>query len=246
MRRLLPECLDPIDPIAAYADLPVAQNRPSVRLNMIASIDGATAIEGVSGGLGGPADREAYLAMRSLADIVLVAAGTARAEGYGPPEVSEAVRAARWERGQAPLPRIAVVSRSCDLDWSAPLFGSAESRPIVVTVAAAPPERRARAAEVADVVIAGIDSVDLADAVAALGGLGARSVLAEGGPTLNAQLAVGGLIDELCLTLSPRLVGGDARRILAGDPVPGAPLMRLHAVHEQDGYLLLRLRPDRP
>jgi riboflavin biosynthesis pyrimidine reductase len=92
-------------------------------------------------------------------------------------------------------------------------------------------------------VVAGDRDVDLAVALDALGGRGHRAVLAEGGPTLNAQLAAAGLLDELCLSLSPRLVGGPAKRILDGLPVPGPAPLRLGSVCEQDGFLFLRYRP---
>ena len=85
MRQLAPVAIDPCRPRHVYADLPDVAGRPGVRLNMIASVDGATAVDGVSGGLGGPADRRVFGVLRSLADVVLVAAGTVRAEGYGPP-----------------------------------------------------------------------------------------------------------------------------------------------------------------
>ena len=84
MRQLFPESIDAIEPLDVYRDLPVVEGRPAVRLNMISSVDGATAVEGRSGGLGGPADRKVFAALRSLADVVLVAAGTVRAEHYGP------------------------------------------------------------------------------------------------------------------------------------------------------------------
>jgi len=228
MRQLLPTPLDPVDPAAVYGDPPTAGpgGRPGVRLDMIASLDGATALTGVSGGLGGRADHDLFLLLRSLADVVLVAAGTVRAEHYGPSRVP-----------------VAVVTRSCRLDWDAPFFTAPLARPIVVTVAGAPAAARARAAEVAEVVVAGDRDVDLAAALAALGDRGHRAVLAEGGPILNGQLAAAGLLDELCLTLSPRLVGGDAKRILDGPPVPDPAPLRLCSVCEQDGFLFLRYRP---
>ncbi len=80
MRQLLPFPCDPVDPAELYGDLPSAGMRPAVRLNMIASIDGATAVAGLSGGLGGPADQALFAVLRSQADVVLVAAGTVRAE----------------------------------------------------------------------------------------------------------------------------------------------------------------------
>jgi riboflavin biosynthesis pyrimidine reductase len=225
VRQLLPTFVDPVDPTAVYADLPVAAGRPGVRLNMIASLDGATAVAGVAGGLGGRADQTLFHLLRSLADVVLVAAGTVRAERYGP----------------SPVP-VAVVTRSCRLDWDSRFFTAPIARPIVVTVATAPAAARARAAEVADVVVAGEHDVDLVDAVGALGARGFRAVLSEGGPILNAQLAAAGLLDELCLTLSPLLVGGDAKRLLAGPLLPGPPTLRLVSACEEDGFLFLRYR----
>jgi riboflavin biosynthesis pyrimidine reductase len=227
VRQLFPTPIDPVDPAAVYGDPPAGSaGRPGVRLNMIASVDGATAVAGVSGGLGGRADHALFALLRSLADVVLVAAGTVRAERYGPSKVP-----------------VAVVSRSCRLDWDAPFFTAPIARPMVVTVARAPAAALARAAEVAEVVVAGERDVDLAAALAALGKRGHRAVLAEGGPTLNGQLAAAGLLDELCLTLSPRLVGGGAKRILDGLPLPGPPQLRLCSLLEQDEFLFLRFRP---
>jgi riboflavin biosynthesis pyrimidine reductase len=215
MRQLFPDPLDPIDPAHVYGEPPRTGpgGRPGVRLNMIAS-------------LGGAADHDLFALLRSLADVVLVAAGTVRAEGYGPSRVP-----------------VAVVTRSCRLDWEARFFTAPVARPIVVTVAGAPPDALSRAAEVAEVLVAGDRDVDLAVALDALGGRGHRAVLAEGGPTLNAQLAAAGLLDELCLSLSPRLVGGAAKRILDGPEVPGTTPLRLRSVCEQDGFLFLRYRP---
>jgi riboflavin biosynthesis pyrimidine reductase len=115
----------------------------------------------------------------------------------------------------------------------------------VVTVAQAPAAQRARATAVADVVVAGDRDVDLAAALAALADRGHQAVLAEGGPTLNGQLARAGLLDELCLTLSPRLASGDAKRILDGPSLPAPAGLRLCSVCEQDGFLFLRYRPGR-
>jgi riboflavin biosynthesis pyrimidine reductase len=196
---------------------------------MVASIDGATAVAGLSGGLGGPADRRLFSALRSLADAVLVAAGTLRAENYGP--------------GTLP---IAVVSRSCQLEWRSPFFTQATLRPVVITVTNAPAANRAQAAEVADVVLAGTDRVDLRLALQALAQRGVRSVLAEGGPTLNGQLAAAGLLDEVCLTMSPLIVGGDARRILSGVGPAIPSKLEMCSLCEQDGFLFLRFRPAQP
>ncbi|MGH9008453.1 MAG: pyrimidine reductase family protein [Acidimicrobiia bacterium] len=225
MRQLFPEGRDNVEPLDVYRDLPVVEGRPAVRLNMIGSVDGATAVDGRSGGLGGPADRKVFAALRSLADVVLVAAGTVRAENYGPAKVP-----------------IAVVSGSLRLDWDTPFFTAAIHRPIVVTSGRAPAEAVKQAEAVADVLVAGDVEVDLAQAVQQLGERGFAHVLAEGGPTFNGVLAAAGLLDELCLTLAPLLVSGKAKRILAGPPLQPPPELTLRSLCEEDGYLFLRYR----
>ncbi|HEY2557665.1 MAG TPA: dihydrofolate reductase family protein [Diaminobutyricibacter sp.] len=225
MRQLFPEVIDPVDPVDVYSDLPVAEGRPSVRLNMISSVDGSTTIKGASGALGSLGDKRVFAVLRSFADVVLVAAGTVRAEHYGPASVP-----------------IAVVTRTADLDWQSPFFTEAKARPLVVTDDAAPSGNVERAAKVADVVIAGTDGVDFSRALAELAARGFRHVLAEGGPTLNAELARARLIDELCLTFSPKIVAGDAKKILAGPILPEPIDLSLRSLLEDDGYLFLRYR----
>ena len=233
MRMLFPEPGDEVDPVTVYADLPHNDARPAVRLNMIVSVDGGTSWNGVSGALGGPADKALFSVLRSFADVVLVASATMKGEQYGPAVLAPDFRDARQQRGQAPVPRIAVVSRRCQFDWSSPFFADATARPIVLTVSSAAAEDRRRAAEVADVIIAGDIDVDLAVAVDELGAHGAQSVLAEGGPTLNGQLARARLLDELCVTLSPLLASGDAKRIISGSTLdelePLSPVLDLRS-----------------
>jgi riboflavin biosynthesis pyrimidine reductase len=225
VRQLFPEPVESVEPLEVYRDVPVVAGRPAVRLNMISAVDGATAVDGLSGGLGGPADRRVFAALRALADVVLVAAGTARAETYGP--------------GTLP---IAVVSGSLRLDWDAPFFTAATHRPIVVTHGRAPAEAVEQAGTVADVLVAGAAEVDLARAVELLGERGFAQVLAEGGPSLNGALAAAGVLDELCLTVAPRLVSGDAKRILSGPALVPPPELILRSLCEEDGYLFLRYR----
>ncbi len=243
MRSLFPDAEDDVDPATVYADVPRNGDRPAVRLNMIVSVDGGTSWNGVSGALGGPADHAVFGVLRSLADVVLVASATMRGEQYGPAVLPPDVQDARRARGQTPVPPIAVVSRTCRFDWSTPFFTAATERPILFTVAAAPAEDRARAAEVARVVIAGETDVDLDVAVRELGASGAALVLAEGGPTLNGQLARAGLLDELCVTLSPLLASGDAKRIIAGSTLEALRPLALRSICEEDDYLFLRYRP---
>ena len=244
MQQLFPIALADVDPAVVYvdADRRPHSGRPWVVANMIASADGSTvAGDGRSGGLGGPADRQVFTALRAVPDVILVAAGTVRSEGYGTVTLPEERRAERLARGQRAVPAIAVASMGLDLDWASPLFAAAEERPVVVTSAAAPPDRVRAAREVADVVVAGEERVDLADAVAALGDRGAGIVLCEGGPSLLSQVAGAGVLDELCLTLAPRLVGGAGTRIVHG-PTLDLATLELVTVLEEDGFLLLRYR----
>lgn len=189
--------------------------RPWVMLNMIVSVDGAIAIDGLSGALGGPADHAVFSTLRGLADVVLVAAGTARAEQYRPARPDDATRAARRARGQSDAAAIAVVTRSLDLDLDSELFVDGVGT-TVVTTADADPDTLRSVAERATVVTAGDGDVDLTEAVAALGEHHGPLVLAEGGPRLNGALMAADVVDELCITVSAMVVGGDGGRMTAG------------------------------
>jgi riboflavin biosynthesis pyrimidine reductase len=194
---------------------------------MIASVDGSAALDGRSGGLGGPADRQVFHLLRALADVVLAGAETVRVERYRP------IREPR------PVP-IAVVSRSLALDLTQPLYADAQARTIILTCDASDPARRRLAAGVADVVVAGDEAVDPALALAALAERGHQVALCEGGPGLLAQLVAAALVDELCLTVSPLLAGGGGPRILTGVGLADPGRLVLETALEDDGFLLLR------
>ena len=212
---------------------------PAVRMNFVTSLDGAVTLEGRSGGLGDEHDRLAMQVLRTLADVVLVGAGTVRVEGYGGLQVGEADAAWRRSRGLPPQPRLAVVSSRLDLGPEHPVFARAVERPIVVTREAAPADRRDALAEVADVLVCGGDTVDLAAMLDAFARLGLRQVLCEGGPHLFGSLVESGLVDELCLSLSPLLVAGGAGRIVRGAPEVEQRMRLVHAIPAGD-LLLLR------
>ncbi|MGV3759355.1 MAG: dihydrofolate reductase family protein, partial [Actinomycetota bacterium] len=222
MQRLWPDPA-PVEDVAALvaaAPRPAPPDRPWILVNMIASLDGAITVEDRSAGLGRPADKAVFSALRAVADVVLAGAGTVRIEGYGPPRPTSATRAARRARGQAEAPRLAVVSRSLELDPGAALFAAAEAPPFVLTCDAAPRDRRAALAAVAEVVVAGDEAVDLPAALTELRQQGVATVCAEGGPTLNGHLLAADLVDEWDLTISPLLVGGGAGGRAANGPAP--------------------------
>lgn len=219
-----------------------------LRANMVISADGAGTVDGRSAGLSSPADMRLFGLLRVLTDVVLVGAGTARTEQYKPVRRRPALAALRAASvgQQRPLaPPIAVVSQKLDLDFGAPLFTEAppDARTMVITSAASPAGKRAAAARVADVIVAGDLVVDLAAAVAALRDRGLGRVLCEGGPHLLGRLAGAGLVSELCLTVSPVLAGPGATRVTAGAPFPARP-MTLEHVLEENGFLFCRYVVD--
>ncbi|MCD2444273.1 pyrimidine reductase family protein [Agromyces sp. SYSU K20354] len=223
--------------LAAYAIEDRAT--PRVRMNFVMSLDGAVTLDGRSGGLGNADDRRIMGVLRALADVILVGAGTVRVEGYGGVRLPDEVAAWRTGRGMAAQPPLAVVSSRLDLAPGHPFFTDATVRPIVVTHSAAPADRRAALAEVADMIVSPGDAVDLRHALAALADRGLPQVLCEGGPHLFGALLAADLVDELCLSLSSVLVAGDAGRIAAGAEVPPR---RMRLVHElpTDEMLFLR------
>lgn len=246
MDRLFPAPVADVDDeqLLSWYGMP---ERPEgwVRFNFVASVDGAATVQGRSGGLGNADDFRVLHLLRRLADVLLVGAGTVRVEGYGGDLLGEDGRAWRVARGLSPHPPVAVVSGRLDLDPGSPVFTDAVARPIVVTTEQADAERRRALARVADVVDAGQASVDPVTAVRALAERGLVRVLSEGGPTLLGAFQQADAVDDLCLSLSPALVGGTGPRIAVG---AGEHLRRLQLAHvlEGEGLLLMRYVASAP
>ncbi len=243
MRALLPEPADDVDVHAFYADGWLDSG--GLRVNFVSAVDGAAQAGGRSAGLQTPGDNRVFAALRDLADVVLAGAGTVVAEGYRPVRVSERRRAVRRNLGLSDAVPIAVTSRNLRLDPTSALFAAAPAgaRTIVLTCDAAPADRRAALAEVADVVSCGEDDAQPSLVRAALHERGLRRVLSEGGPTAFAALAAApGIVDELCLSLSPLLAGPGPGRITAGAQWGAARDLELRGLLEEDGALFLRYR----
>ncbi|NEE02343.1 pyrimidine reductase family protein [Phytoactinopolyspora halotolerans] len=218
---------------------------------MVNSIDGAAqGPDGRSGTLSTPSDQRVLALLRALADVVLVGAGTARAERYGPVEPDPDYAELRKRNGQPPAAPMAVVSRRLELHPSSPLFThatemtGADQRTIVFTVESAPPERRSALEEVADVIVAGDHDVHMPAALEHLAARGLRRVLCEGGPQLLAHVARADLLDELCVTVTPMLTGGYATHILDGAPIEHSRWALAHLI-EDDSTLITRWLADR-
>jgi riboflavin biosynthesis pyrimidine reductase len=228
-----------LEEIYAY---PAGGSRPWVQVNFVASADGAAEIDTTSAGLSHAADRKVFLLGRDLADVLLVGAGTVRAEDYrgvlaGPKRLER-----RRRLGFDGVPPIAVVTRTADLDPASRLFTETVVAPIVVTTDTA--DTAALEAAGAEVLRAGAEDVDLPRALGLLAARGLRRVDCEGGPGLFARLVAADLVDQLCLTVAPLLVAGPAGRIAAG-AAPAVPRrLALASILVEDGFTLLRYRRD--
>lgn len=221
--------IDELAQLYAYPD----RGRAWVRTNFVASIDGtAQGPGGTSGELGGPADQRTFRVLRSLADVVVVGAGTARTEEYGP--ITPDTVHAELREGRTEAPRLAVVSGSLKVPERLVVPGV-----VVITTESSPSSERARLAETVEVLVAGKESVDWLAVLDAFAVRGWTRVLCEGGPSLHATLLGLDLVDELCLTVSPALFAGKAKRIVSGGPNVSRPMQLGHAI-EDEGELLTR------
>jgi riboflavin biosynthesis pyrimidine reductase len=201
-----------IEHLYAYPTL----ERPWVRTNFVATVDGAAHdADGVSGSLGGAADKQVFDVLRSLADVVLVGAGTARAEGYGPADVP-----------------IAVVSRRLDVPDALLVPGT-----LVITTADAPVERVDELRHAVDVIALGEGRIDWHAVLSALAARGLNRVLCEGGPSLHGELVEHDLVDEVCLTVAPVLASGSAPRIAHATDAVDRAMSLGHAIAVDDVLL---------
>ena len=137
-----------------------------------------------------------------------------------------------------------MTSRTLRLDPDAALFSAGSARTIVLTCASADAHRRRQLSQVADGVLCGDDVVDPAAARHALEARGHRRILSEGGPTAFADLVSAGVVDELCLTVSPTLIGPGPGRIVAGGAWADSSVV-LTGLLEEDGALFTRYRFSR-
>lgn len=233
---------NPADGVQALADL-YAYPDPVptagwVRANMLTTLDGSvTGADGRSGSIGTPADRAVFSVLRGLADVVLVGAGTVRAEEYRRPTAKPEFAERRSSAGQAPAPRLAIVTTSGRLGASEAALGGPDGA-YLITCAGADLDTLRALAGADRVLVAGEDRVDPRLAVTHLAARGMRRVLLEGGPHLLGDVIAADCLDEICLTFSPLLVAGGGLRTALGPP----SALRLRPAHlvECDATLLGR------
>jgi 5-amino-6-(5-phosphoribosylamino)uracil reductase len=245
--------LDDLEGLAALYDhpAPAAGNRVAVRVNMVSSVDGAAAAAGVTAPMSTPADRAVFRVLRAMADVVLVGAGTARAEDYGPASVPAGLAGWRRERGLRPAPVVVQVTRSGRVHEGRGMFAEPGAA-AVVTSSTDPDVLRRLGQLVGDSGVlrapAADGGVDVPAALAALGGRRWERVLCEGGPTLLARMSAADAVDEWCVTTTPLAVPVHAPRITSGpevdDTTSGATLreLALHGLAVHDSTVLARWR----
>ncbi|GAB3524042.1 pyrimidine reductase family protein [Arthrobacter monumenti] len=206
-----------------YAPPAAGDANPWVRFNFISSLDGSATLHGLSGGLASEADKRIFNLLRWPADVILIGAQTVRAEGYAGSLLDENGRRWRQEHGLTEHPVPAVVSGSLHLEPASAFFTEAPVKPIVVTGGNSSPERRRQFERCADLIVCGENRIDIDILLKELAGRGHRQILCEGGPHLFGSFQQAGLVDELCLSLSPTLVAGQDMRIAVSTPEEGVP-----------------------
>jgi riboflavin-specific deaminase-like protein len=217
-------------------------DRPYLVLNMVSSLDGRATIDWRTKGLSTELDRQLFHHLRTQADAVMVGAGTARTERYGRLAKSDELRDKREREGLARDPLAVVVSGRLDLPADLPLLNEPEQRVVIATASDAVLPGAGEQVEYARV------GDDLPLLMARLREqYGVRSVVCEGGPTLNSFLLAAGLVDELFLTLNPKLAGGAAAlTIVAGRELVEPAELSLMSVAEGGGDLFTRWRVQKP
>jgi riboflavin-specific deaminase-like protein len=242
LHRIHPEpaALDPAEAISGLGwGERAPEGRPFIALNMVSSADGKAAVEGRTRAISSETDRAIFHDLRTQADAIMVGAGTVRTEGYGPIVKNDELRAKREREGLSPDPLAVIVSGRLRLPVELPLLQDPDSHVVILTQS--DDELSGHRARV-DYVRSEAGPFDLRPLMARLRDeYGVRSVLCEGGPTLNASLLPYGLVDELFLTIAPVLAGGsDALTIVAGAPLPELVGLELIWALEDDGELYLR------
>jgi riboflavin-specific deaminase-like protein len=204
--------------------------------NFAMTLDGRVTIDGRAGPIGTRADLELLQRLRTRGDAVMIGAGTLRVERYGRMVPDSEFRDLREADGLARDPLGIIVSGSLDLPWDAGLFTCGKGKVLVITTSDdEPPETET------EVELLRQDAeLDLTAATAELRQRhGIRGVVCEGGPTLHGNLIAEGLVDELFVTIAPKLAGPGAPTLVEA-AIGGIPDLELVTLHEAGGELFSR------
>jgi riboflavin biosynthesis pyrimidine reductase len=226
-----------------FYDYPADHDGVWLRANFITSADGGATSAGTTAAMASPGDKFIFSLLRELADVVLVGAGTVRIESYSGARLSVTQRQHRQARGQSEVPQLAIVTKAGRLDPNLGVFTRTEVPPMVLTCTEAADSTRRRLAGLAEVVDCSANepaAVDEATVLATLKARGLRRILTEGGPMLLGSFVERGMLDELCLTIAPCLVGGLALRIATGSGQLLTPMRCAHILTDDSGYLYTR------
>ena len=240
MRRLLPDpgptsVEEQLEGYRPWEEAPA--ERPFVAMNFASTVDGRATIGGKSGPIGSDEDTHLLARLRTRFDAVMIGAGTMRAERYGRLVANPEQRARRERLGLSPEPLMVIVSGRLDLPWDAALFEQDEGEILVFTASEDEPPPLTASLEV----IRHEGRVDLAAVLAHLRHQrGIRALLSEGGPRLHSELQAGNLVDELFLTLAPKLSGAGPS-IVEGE-LPEVASLQLAWLLEAESELFARYR----
>ena len=243
LRRIHPDRVE-IDPAEAIAGLDWAglapADRPYLAANMVATADGRAAVEGRTRAISSDTDRAIFHNLRTQADAIMAGAGTIRSERYGPLIKTDELRNKRIREGLDPNPLAVIVSGRLHLPEDVGLLQDPDSHVVILTQSDG--ELSGVRAQV-DYLRAEPGPWDPRPQLEALRAQhGVRSILCEGGPSLNESLIREGLVDELFLSIAPKLAGGPPLTMLTGDPL-AAPLgTQLVSLYEHEGHLFARYR----
>lgn len=241
LRRLLPDPGETtvIDQVSGFRPWELAgPERPYLYTNFAVTVDGRAAIGGGSSAIGSDTDTALFMELRTVADAIMVGAGTLRAERYRRLIRRPERRERREAAGLAADPLAIVVSNRLDVPWDAELFTCGEGSVLVLTASADEAPETATPVEVARFP----EGVDLGSALGRLRReAGIRSVLCEGGPTLHGDLLAADLVDELFVTRAPLIGGGIGPQLAEGLPEARREL-ELAWLLEDDGELYARYR----
>ena len=240
MRRLLPDpgptsVEEQLENYRPWEEPPA--ERPFVAMNFASTVDGRATIGGKSGPIGSEEDTQMLARLRTRFDAVMIGAGTMRAERYGRLVSNPEQRARRERLGLSPEPLMVIVSGRLDLPWDAALFEQDEGEILIFTASEEEPPPLAATLEV-------VRHEGRVDLVAVLAHLrlerGIRALLSEGGPRLHSELQAANLVDELFLTLAPKLSGAGPS-IVEGE-LPEVASLQLAWLLEAESELFARYR----